>query len=207
MTQLDAKPIPSAPDRPPLNRAMATVAVVQAMYSESYWPALAQSLSAAQGGDGAGLLQLFDTYYRRSQDGTWGNQLEAFEVIDCMDQSQRETVAQVDAETPAFHAAAPRLVPADSAGGYMCGFLPPPTDPRVEVTAAGAGPVVVIGTTGDPSTPLDSTRTMADKLGDGRLVTVTANQHTGYGVNKCVIDVVNKYLVDLEPPDDGTTCP
>jgi len=207
MTQLDAKPIPSAPDRPSLNRAMATVAVVQAMYSESYWPALAQSLSAAQGGDGAGLLQLFDTYYRRSQDGTWGNQLEAFEVIDCMDQSQRETVAQVDAETPAFHAAAPRLVPADSAGGYMCGFLPPPTDPRVEVTAAGAGPVVVIGTTGDPSTPLDSTRTMADKLGDGRLVTVTANQHTGYGVNKCVIDVVNKYLVDLEPPDDGTTCP
>ena len=47
-----------------------------------------------------------------------------------------------------------------------------PTDPRVEVTAAGAGPVVVIGTTGDPSTPFDSTRTMADKLEDGRLVAV-----------------------------------
>ena len=47
---------------------------------------------------------------------------------------------------------------------------------------------------------------MADKLEDGRLVEVTANQHTGYGVNSCVIDVVNKYLIDLEPPDDGTTC-
>ena len=35
---------------------------------------------------------------------------------------------------------------------------------------------------------------------------VTANQHTGYGVNDCVIDVVNKYLVDLEPPADETTC-
>ena len=65
----------------------------------------------------------------------------------------------------------------------------------------------MIGTTGDPTTPLDSTRIMADKLEDGRLVVVTANQHTGYGVNECVIDVVNEYLVDLEPPDDETNCP
>ena len=121
MAQLDTTPIPSAPDRPPLNRNMATVAVVQAMYRESYWPALAQSLAAAQGGDGAGLLQFFDMYYQRSQDGTWGNELEAFRVIDCMDQTLRQTVAEVDAETPAFHDAAPRLVPADSAGGYACG--------------------------------------------------------------------------------------
>jgi hypothetical protein len=123
-----------------------------------------------------------------------------------MDQTLRQTVAEVDAETPAFHDAAPRLVPVDSAGGYACGFLPPPEDPKVEVTAAGAGPVVVIGTTGDPTTPFDSTRAMADKLEDGRLVKVTANQHTGYGVNECVIDAVNKYLVDLEPPDDETNC-
>ena len=206
MTQLDATPIPSAPDRPPLNRAMATVAVVQAMYRQSYWPALAESLSAAQKGDGAGLLQFFDMYYRRSQDGSWGNELEAFRVIDCMDQRQRQTVEEIDAETPEFHDAAPRLVPEGSTGGYTCGFLPAATQPRVDVTAAGAGPVVVIGTTGDPSTPLASSKLMADKLEDGRLVEVTANQHTGYGVNSCVIDVVNAYLIDLEPPDDGTAC-
>ncbi|HZB43295.1 MAG TPA: alpha/beta hydrolase [Ilumatobacter sp.] len=206
MAQLDATPIASAPDRPPLNRAMATVAVVQAMYRQSFWPALAQSLAAAQAGDGAGLLQFFDMYYQRSQDGTWGNQLEAFRVIDCMDQSLRQTVEELDAQTPAFHEAAPRLVPADSAAGYVCGFLPPSSDPRVDVTAAGAGPVMVIGTTGDPATPFDSTRSMAEQLQDARLVVVTANQHTGYGVNDCVIDVVNAYLIDLEPPDGDTTC-
>jgi pimeloyl-ACP methyl ester carboxylesterase len=206
MAQLDAAPIASAPDRPPLNRAMAKVAVVQAMYRSSFWPALAQSLAAAQAGDGAGLLQFYDMYYERSQDGTWGNELEAFRVIDCMDQALRPTVAEVDAETAAFHDAAPRLVPVDSAGGYACGFLPPPADPRIEVTAAGAGPVLVIGTTGDPSTPFDSTRAMADKLDDGRLVVVTADQHTGYGVNDCIVDVVNKYFVDLEAPADETTC-
>ncbi len=206
MAQLDATPIPTVADRPPLNRAMATVAVVQAMYRQAFWPALAESLAAAQKGDGAGLLQFFDLYYQRSQNGTWGNELEAFRVIDCMDQGERQTVAEVDAEAPAFHEAAPRLVPEDSAGGYACTFLPVADEPRVDVTAAGAGPIVVIGTTGDPSTPLTSTRLMADALEDGRLVEVTANQHTGYGVNTCVIDVVNRYLLDLEPPDDGTAC-
>jgi pimeloyl-ACP methyl ester carboxylesterase len=206
MTQQDAAPIPSALGRPPLNRAMATVAVVQAMYRQSYWPALAESLAAAQQGDGAGLLQFFDMYYQRSQDGSWGNELEAFRVIDCMDHADHQTIQEIDAETPQFHDAAPRLVPLDSAGGYACTFLPATTEPRVDVTADGAGPIVVIGTTGDPSTPLASTKLMADKLEDGRLVEVTDNQHTGYGVNSCVIDVVNKYLIDLEPPDDGTTC-
>ena len=97
-------------------------------------------------------------------------------------------------------------MPEGSTGGYACSFLPAAAEPRVDVTAAGAGPVVVIGTTGDPSTPLASTKLMADKLEDGRLVEVTANQHTGYGVNSCVIDVVNEYLIDLEPPDDETAC-
>ena len=206
MTQLDANPIPSVADRPPLNRAMATVAVVQAMYRQSFWPALAESLAAAQKGDGAGLLQFFDMYYQRSQNGTWGNELEAFRVIDCMDQPERQTVAEIDAAIPAFHEAAPRLVPEESTGGYACSFLPVADEPRIDVSAAGAGPIVVIGTTGDPSTPLASTRLMADQLEDGRLVEVTANQHTGYGVNNCVIDVVNKYLLELEPPDDGTAC-
>ena len=47
---------------------------------------------------------------------------------------------------------------------------------------------------------------MADSLEDGRLVIVEADQHTGYGVNRCVIDVVNDYLIDLVAPEDGTEC-
>jgi hypothetical protein len=47
---------------------------------------------------------------------------------------------------------------------------------------------------------------MAAALDDGRLVVVDAEEHTGYGLNSCVIDVVNDYLVDLSPPDDNTDC-
>ena len=65
---------------------------------------------------------------------------------------------------------------------------------------------MVIGTTGDPATPLSSTEAMADALEDGRLVVVEAEQHTGYGVNDCVVDLVSDYLVDRIAPDDGTEC-
>ena len=143
-------------------------------------------------------------YYQRSQDGTWGNELEAFRVIDCMDQPLRQTVEEVDAGTPAFHEAAPAWCRRIRRAGTH--VVPTACGGAADVTAVGAGPVIVIGTTGDPATPFDSTRTMSDELEDARLLVVTANQHTGYGVNDCVIDVVNKYLVDLEPPADETTC-
>ena len=76
----------------------------------------------------------------------------------------------------------------------------------VEITGAGAGPIVVVGTTGDAATPLESSRAMADALEEGTLVTVEADQHTGYGVNECVIDAVDDYLIDLTVPEPGLVC-
>jgi pimeloyl-ACP methyl ester carboxylesterase len=206
MASLDANPVVGDPDRPPVNRDVAITAVVQAMYSESFWPALERSLADAELGDGAGLLALNDSYYQRQPDGTYGNELEAFQAISCADSDERQSVEEADAEASEFSAVAPRLAPEGSAGGYFCTFFPPSVDPRVDITGAGAGPIVVIGTTGDPATPFESTVTMSNTLEDGRLVIVEADQHTGYGVNRCVIDVVNAYLVDLEAPDDETEC-
>ena len=206
MASLDTDPLPSADGRPPVNRDVATTGVIQAMYSESFWPVLEQSLASAAVGDGSGLLELADTYYQRMPDGTYGNELEAFQVISCADTAERKSVEETDAENELFTEVAPRLVPEGSAGGYFCTFLPPALDPRADIDGAGAGPIVVIGTTGDPATPFDSTVRMSNTLEDGRLVIVEADQHTGYGVNRCVIDVVNGYLIDLEAPADETEC-
>jgi pimeloyl-ACP methyl ester carboxylesterase len=207
MVRLDASPIPSGdPSRPPVNRDVAVTGVVEAMYADFRWPELARALAAAEAGDGSGLMALNDSYYQRQSDGTYDNFLEAFPVISCADVAERRTVAEIDADAPRLWAAAPRLVPEGSYGGYTCTFFPPAVDPRVEITGAGAPTILVIGTTGDPSTPLDSTVRMANALADSRLLVVVAEQHTGYGVNGCVIDAVNDYLIDLSPPDDGLRC-
>lgn len=207
MEALDSAPIPSGdPTRPPVNRDVATTAVIVAMYSDTSWGELARALADAQDGDGDGLMALHDSYYQRQPDGTYDNFLEAFPVISCADTAERETVAETDAEIPLLTEVAPRLVPDGSRGGYTCTFFPPAVDPRIEITGAGSVPILVIGTTGDPSTPLDSTIAMANTLESSRLLVVEADQHTGYGVNACVDDTVSDYLVDLTLPDDGARC-
>ena len=202
---LDESPLASSEGRADVNLAVATTAVVQAMYSERSWGVLEGALRDAAAGDGAALLQLQDAYFQRSPGGGYSNLIEAFQAISCADQPERPTPAEDDAEAELLVGVAPRLFP-HTTGSYFCTFFPPALDPRVDITAAGAGPLVVIGTTGDPSTPLASSRAMAVSLEDGRLVVVEANQHTGYGVNQCVNDVVDDYLIHLEAPADGTVC-
>ncbi len=207
MLAIDENPIPTSDGRPDLSRGMALTGVADAMYSERLWPQLEQALADAQNGDGSGLLALYDDYYVRQPDGSYDNSLEAFQVIVCEDDPERLTVAEDDSTAYDFNAAAPRFAPGTT-GSYFCTFFPEAHDPRVAITGIGAGPILVMGTTGDPATPLQSTKNMAKTLEDGRLVIVTADQHTGYGVNQCAYDVVDNYLLDpvANAPEDGFTC-
>jgi hypothetical protein len=70
----------------------------------------------------------------------------------------------------------------------------------------GAGPIVVIGTTGDPVTPIEASTNMAKALEGGVLVTAQADQHTGYSTSTCIDDLVDRYLVDKVVPPAGTVC-
>ena len=205
MLALDEQPIPSVAGRPDVTRGMAMTAVQRALYGDFLWPELEQALADASNGNGEGLLGLYDSYYQRLPDGTYDNSLEAFQSIYCMDNPTRQSVEEEDAQATQYNEAAPRLSPGTT-GGYFCTFYPPSTDPRIEITAAGAGPILVMGTTGDPSTPLASTRRMAEVLEQGFLVVVEAEQHTGYGVNQCAYDVVHDYLIDLTVPADEVRC-
>jgi pimeloyl-ACP methyl ester carboxylesterase len=206
MRDLADSPVTSLPGRPRVGRNIATTAVIMAMYSERSWSALERALLSAHNGDGSGLLALYDSYYQRRSDGTWGNELEAFQTISCADEPERASIAQLESERELYFAAAPRLVPQDSPVGVFCSFFPPSVDVRIPITGRGAGQILVIGTTGDPSTPLESTRRMAAALEQGVLVVVEAEQHTGYNVNRCINDVVTDYLVNLSVPVAGARC-
>jgi pimeloyl-ACP methyl ester carboxylesterase len=192
--EIDARPIPVGGKRAPVNQAVALTAISQAMYSSTIWDELEQALADAQIGKGAGLLSLSDDYYQRKGDGTYGNELEAFNAILCLDDPGPLTIEETDSYTPQFEAVAPRLAHGFTSG-YGCVFWKAKPDRRIPITGKGAGPVVVIGTTGDAATPLESSRRMTSALEDGRLIVVTANRHTGYGENDCVTTTVNRYLL------------
>jgi pimeloyl-ACP methyl ester carboxylesterase len=202
---LDAKPLVVSADRTQVTQGVAFTAVAQAMYSDSYWPQLEKALAGAQRGDGAGLLKLYDDYYQRNDDGSYGNELEAFLAISCLDDPGATSVKEVEAAVPNFVSAAPRLG-ANFGYGYSCALWPVKPANKVDVTGKGAGPIVVVGTTGDPATPLASTRKMAAALEQGVLLIVEANQHTGYGTNDCINTAVDSYLIKLTIPVSETTC-
>lgn len=85
-------------------------------------------------------------------------------------------------------------------------FWPAPQATHVIITGKGAGPIVVIGTSGDAATPIESSRSMAKALEGGVFVQATADQHTGYGSTACVVDPVDTYLITLQPPSNNLTC-
>jgi pimeloyl-ACP methyl ester carboxylesterase len=204
-SSLDEHPIATATGRPPLVSGVFDVAVAQALYSDVSWPQLSEALGAAQAGDGSGLLELYDEFYRRLPDGTYGNELEAYLVITCADDPATGGVQAAMAERSKF-AAASRIGLALANELVLCAALPTQPSIDVEITGEGAGPILVIGNTEDPATPYEGSRRMAEALEDGTFVTVDATQHTAYLLNDCINTVVDSFLVDLTLPADDTTC-
>jgi pimeloyl-ACP methyl ester carboxylesterase len=202
---IDTTPLEVSKDRTLVTQGVLFTAVAQAMYSDYYWPQLSEALHDAQLGDGKGILQLYDDYYQRNEDGTYGNELEAFLAISCLDDPGATSIEEVDSRIEEFITAAPRLG-GNFAYGYSCALWPVRQADKVTITGKGAGPIVVIGTTGDAATPLESTRNMALGLEQGILIVVEANQHTGYGANSCVVKAVDEYLIKLIVPANETNC-
>ena len=83
----------------------------------------------------------------------------------------------------------------------------PPVAPAGRLTAPGAPPILVIGTTRDPATPLAQARALAGALERGRLLVAEGEQHTSFNNgNECVDGIVTRYLVDRKVPRAGTRC-
>jgi pimeloyl-ACP methyl ester carboxylesterase len=204
--QIDTDPVPvSADGRPAVGQGVALYGVISTLYDQGSWPALYQALAALEDGNGDPMLALYDQYLERNKDGTWTDAFEGLIAINCLDDPGPTDPAQIEQEAKELGVLAPRLGYASNEN-YQCAFWPAKRKPPITITGKGAGPIVVVGTTGDPVTPIESTRNMAAALEQGDLVTVNANHHTGYGVNDCVVRVVDNYLVNLKVPAANTTC-
>jgi hypothetical protein len=82
-----------------------------------------------------------------------------------------------------------------------------PPDQPITVANTGAAPILVIGTTGDPATPISGAQHLAALLGSGRLLVWQGDGHTAYPKTQCVTNDVDNYLINLTLPAVGATCP
>ncbi|MFJ2187266.1 alpha/beta hydrolase [Kitasatospora sp. NPDC087861] len=210
LQKLEQSPLPTSDGRQ-LTESLALNGIAGALYSQDTWPVLAAGLTEAmQQGTGNTLLQLSDGLLGRNQQGQYTNLNAANRAISCVDSRQRYSDQDVQQQLPQFRTASPVFGPFSAWGLTGCTGWPVPgkTD-HPEVTAAGAAPILVVGTTGDPATPVEGAQAMAQQLGPGVGVTVTlqGEGHGGYNTgNPCLKRTVDAYLLNGTVPAGGTTC-
>lgn len=176
------------------------------LYSTTDWPRLGQSLQAASQGDGSYFLQNFDAYTGRRADGSYNNLFEANAAINC-DDAPAPSIPEIQAAVPSAQAAAPIFGLQNLYSEISCSIWPiPATGKPGPIHAAGAAPIVVVGSTGDPITPFQWAQSLASQLQSGVLLTRVGDGHTAYRSSSCIRTAVDAYLINLTVPAAGTRC-
>jgi pimeloyl-ACP methyl ester carboxylesterase len=209
LARIDREPLPTSDGERTLGPNEAFLGLAAGLYSRSWgWPALALGLAQAENGDGSTLLRLFDTYVDRDGDGSFSNQLESNMAINCVDRPSPRDVRAYEADAKKFAGDARTFGAAIAFGALPCAFWPvPAVGPPAPLPARGAAPILVIGTTRDPATPLAWAQALAGQLESGRLMTYDGDGHTVYGDGvSCIDKAGNAYLIELRLPPKGKRC-
>jgi pimeloyl-ACP methyl ester carboxylesterase len=187
--------------------AMLLNGVASALYSRAFWPELKTGLADAFGGDGSVLLQLADLLLERNPNGTYANLVDADTAISCLDRPFPRSLAPWQAAARQATQAAPLFGAPIVWGNLTCAYWPVKSYPLPVIRAAGAPPILVVGTLRDPATPYRWARALSSDLSSGVLLGWNGDGHTAYGEgSSCVDTIVNDYFVSLKVPRSGMVC-
>ena len=177
--------------------------VMSRLTARSKWPSLGDALAAAERGDGSPLATLASNY----QNAGASNAADARQSILCLDHPAPRELSAYPPLAEASKAVAPVFGPVFTWAALSCGMWPVPATLEAKPTkAAGAPPIVVVGTTGDPATPQAWAEALAGQLERGVLVLRQGAEHVAYYYSACVRRLADAYLVDGRPPASGTVC-
>jgi pimeloyl-ACP methyl ester carboxylesterase len=208
LDRVDVHPLSAEPGRP-LTQALAELGVAFGLYDKSFWSLLREALSKAENGDGSALLTMSDLYDDRDEHGHYTtNAIAAQYAVNCSDRPEEKDLATVRSFSDRLQAEAPHF------GAYLgwsslpCAYWPyPPAVGPHPVRAAGAKPILLVGTTRDPATPYAEAQAVEKQLQSARLLTYVGDGHTAYrGSSSCIDDAVDRYLIEGKLPAAGKRC-
>jgi pimeloyl-ACP methyl ester carboxylesterase len=206
--QAAAKPLQSQISGQPGNSALLLTGIASALYSKSFWPYLRLGLTAAFQGNGTVLVALADALVERDRSGHYSNLTSAELAVDCIDRPWPRGLAAWQTAAASAARAAPMFGQAIMWGSLPCAYWPVRPVPQVRLRGAGAPPILVVGNTRDPATPIRWAKALAGDLKSGVLLAWNGDGHTAYMMgSSCINSAVDKYLIGLVPPRNGTLCP
>ncbi|MFM8563477.1 MAG: alpha/beta fold hydrolase, partial [Acidimicrobiia bacterium] len=205
--RLDTEPIVASDGRD-VNTAVLENATIAVLYTETDWPLLGDALADAARGDGAALLDLADYWVGRDDDGTFSSSYDAFGIIECASgtyayepDDPESLFEQLRREAPWYS----RNYTVDDMG-LLCDDAF--GDPDIfEVKVESSIPIVVLGGTNDPATPLRWSEELVTRLGDdARLAIFNGEGHSHILASRCVDEMASELFISLRRPADGFTC-
>jgi pimeloyl-ACP methyl ester carboxylesterase len=207
LAELDDQPLPGAGDRE-LTEGLGLYGIIVPLYNRDYWPILDVALEAGLRGSGKELLSLADAYTSRGPDGYTDNAFQMLPVVNCLDYSDAISDAEIEALIPRFEKASPtfgRIFAADL--GACADWSHSSGRDGATLNAKGSAPILVVGTTRDPATPLRWAEGLAGQLDNAVLVKRDGDGHTAYHAgNTCVDETIEAYLVSGVVPKDTVSC-
>jgi len=207
LTSVDQTPLPTGDPARPLTQSLAFYAIVDTMYNPASWSSLSSGLADAFAGNGQQMLALADDYFGRSGGQYSNNLIQANTAINCLDQEVAGGPSQIPEST--FVKDSPIF--GDIIYGMAdigCGNWPEKTTlTPPDYSAPGTPPILVVGTTRDPATPLVWAQELAKTLSNGVLLTRNGDGHTAYlSGNQCIVQHVDDFLVGGVVPANDTHC-
>lgn len=205
MQQLDTTPMNVGSRQ--LTRGLAVIGVLVVLYDQSAWSFLDQALTMTERGNGTLLLRLSDLYLGRNSDGTYDNQTDSNNAVNCLDRQVPSEVARYDELGPKFAKASALFGPAFQYSNLICAYWPAkPTGKAGPLDAPGAPPILLVGGTGDPATPYKWAQAANQQIAGSVLLKRVGNGHVSYDKSVCAKQIEDAYLIDLKVPATGTVC-
>ncbi|MDT0265482.1 alpha/beta hydrolase [Streptomyces sp. DSM 44915] len=194
-----------------LTQDLAVTGLLASLYSAGSWPYLTEAIrEATEEGRGDLLLRAAEQYNGRDTEGRYRNVSAANTAINCADFASRPTLETVEEYRDTFVETSPVFGESLVWGLLSCLNWPVNGErDQPVVHAEGAGPILLLATTGDPATPRVGAERMRGELGPGVGVLLTY-EGEGHGAfssgDPCVTGAVTRYLLVGDPPGDGTVC-
>ncbi|GAB3666084.1 alpha/beta hydrolase [Actinocorallia lasiicapitis] len=182
-----------------------TAVVVLAM-NPALWSLGRTAFADALRGDGRTLQALAEAGRGRNPvNGRYDSTIAANLAVRCLETPQKTRIeAASDKRIDWMSDRSPLFAEINTT--LACSYWKVPALPQHTITPKGVAPVLLLGNTNDPRTPLAWAKAVTARFPGARLVVNRADGHIVYGRGACVNRAVEDYLLTGKQPRDGLEC-